>query len=283
MKKLLVLIDFSKGSEKAFDFACHYAMGATLEVDVMHSFKVPILDSNMSPEMLQEERKAIEKREYARIGEFVQNYGASKKSEDLANLNFDLIVQEGNIVELVEQTTLSREFELLVMGHKGLTEDSEALMGSKAFNTIRKANCPVLIIPDKAQYKIPEHILYALDLDDFSSADLDKLKQIQENSGAKVTMLHVNTGGHYMDATKMDGYRNALDATMDFENLKVEILEEDDIVTGLEEYANDNGVDLLAVQSKRYDAIPDNFLKGLTSAMIKGGQRPLLVFHADSE
>jgi nucleotide-binding universal stress UspA family protein len=286
MRKLLVPTDYSNGSMKAFDFACHLAQAIGHEVMLAHVYQMPILSSNVDEKALKHEREKIEEAEFNKLGDFMRKYGESRKSADLHDLHFDLRIAEGEAGDVIGQLAREEDVDLIVMGHKGMTDNPDAVMGSVAVSAVRNTTCPVLIIPDEAEYKMPEHILYAMDLE-FCDADvIEALKKFAQRTKSRVTMLYIQSDGHFMGSQQMDSYHRAIDLTMDFENLKIEILEpldEDgrvDLVNDLEAYASGNNVDMLAVLSRRHAEMPEAFMRGITKAMLTGVRRPLLVFHS---
>jgi len=52
----------------------------------------------------------------------------------------------GNIPEIIVNTAKEENFDLIIIGHKGLTGIKHAMMGSVAERVCHSAPCPVLII-----------------------------------------------------------------------------------------------------------------------------------------
>ena len=272
---------------KAFDFACHLAQEIGHEIILIHIYQMPIISTNMDESALKHEREKIEEAEFNKLGDFMRRYGENKKSAGLHDLHFDLRIAEGEAGEVIGQTVADEAVELVIMGHKGMTDNPEVVMGSVAVSTVRNTECPVLIIPDEAEYKMPEHILYAMDLEFCEDQAINQLKTIADRMKSKVTMLHIQADGHYMGTQQMESYHQALDMTMGFDNLKIEILEPNDddgkidLINDIENYASKNDVDMLAVLSRRHAELPEAFLRGITKAMLTNVRRPLMVFHSN--
>ena len=73
-------------------------------------------------------------------------------------------VEVGIPVQLITKTAAEEEMDLIVMGTKGEHNRLEKLFGSITTGTIRRAECPVWVIPEKAIFKDVRSVAYATDL-----------------------------------------------------------------------------------------------------------------------
>jgi nucleotide-binding universal stress UspA family protein len=87
--------------------------------------------------------------------------------------------------------------DLLVMGSHGRSGFERLLLGSVTEKVIRKASCPTMIVPQRAQDRAPDEpvqfrrILCPVDFSDASRRALTFAMNIAEEADAQLTVLHV--------------------------------------------------------------------------------------------
>ena len=117
---------------------------------------------------------------------------------DPGRVPLDVIVTERHDIhrEILEHArTLSAD--LLVMGSHGHSGFDRLLLGSVAEKVLRKATCPVMIVPPHAEHPVGagdidfDRILCAVDFSECSLAALGHALSMAEEADAKVTVLHV--------------------------------------------------------------------------------------------
>jgi nucleotide-binding universal stress UspA family protein len=84
--------------------------------------------------------------------------------------------------------------DVIVMGTHGTSGFEHFVLGSVTEKVLRKATCPVLTVPPRAQAtsRLPfQHVLCAVDFSDASTAAVNWATSLAHASGASVTLLHV--------------------------------------------------------------------------------------------
>lgn len=255
MFSILVPIDFSENADKAFAYACDFANDLDSEITLLHS--TDSLDSN------QEE-----------LFEKLKKYAQSDVS---LNIRYELI--KGKSVESIQHFVDENHFNLIIMGTKGATDDSDVQMGSVTAEIIRTVKVNVLAIPEKAAYKPIKKIAYALDFVDFNKAKLLDLNKFARKLSAEIILLHVTEESNYFDEEKLKHYRETMDSVVNYENLSFEFLEGENISETIEEFAQNKQVDILAMLTRDYHLIKKTYDKSFTKKMLYHCNLPLLVFH----
>src|ERR1700687_4975889 len=192
LKNILFATDFSSAANAAAPFAMQLAKNYGAKVYGLH---VSLFDdyTSAAPEawaMMAEarERQAQE--------------SARHLNEQLAGIEHEVLLSEGNIWEVVSEVIKQKEIDLIVLGTRGRTGLGKALLGSVAEQILRQAPCPVLTVgphvtarpyvngqPEEAA-KLRE-ILYATDLAaDFPVAAPYAISLAQENQ-AHLALLYV--------------------------------------------------------------------------------------------
>jgi len=154
-KTILALTDYSGVSENAVHYALKMAAHLKATVVLMHVFHVPVPDSSMPAPISYSELKELNKKTLLKF------YNKVKKKCS-APVPVELLVEEGFTVATVLSLLKKRKIDLVVMGVTGAGKS--ALWGSTATSVLKKTKCPVLIVPRDVQFKKPQKIVLANDL-----------------------------------------------------------------------------------------------------------------------
>jgi nucleotide-binding universal stress UspA family protein len=187
LKNILFATDFSSAANAAAPFAIQLARSYGAKVYGLH---VSLFDdyTSAAPEAWAMMAEAREKQ---------AQENARQLNEQLAGIEHEVLLSEGNIWEVVSEVIKQKEIDLIVLGTRGRTGLGKALLGSVAEQILRQAPCPVLTVgphvtlqPEKAA-KMRE-ILYATDLAaDFPVAAPYAISLAQENQ-AQLALLYVS-------------------------------------------------------------------------------------------
>jgi nucleotide-binding universal stress UspA family protein len=148
IKKILLPTDGSEYSIKAARYAAKVAEKHNSKVTILHVMHVH-LSSNYKPYKIEdiesswieiEDENKIKKRALKLINETKKYLIKEKVLFDTEYFLF------GNIPEVIVNFAKEENFDLIIMGHKGLTGIKHAMLGSVAERVCHIAPCPVLII-----------------------------------------------------------------------------------------------------------------------------------------
>ena len=187
LKNILFATDFSPSANAAAPFAMQIAKNYGAKVYGLHVS--PFDDyTSAAPEAWAMMAEAREKQ---------ARENARQLNEQLAGIEHEVLISEGNIWEVVSKAIEQKQIDLIVLGTRGRTGLGKALLGSVAEQILRQAPCPVLSVgphvtlqPEKAA-KMRE-ILYATDLAaDFPAAAPYAISLAQENQ-AQLALLYVS-------------------------------------------------------------------------------------------
>ena len=195
--RVLCATDFSDVSRAAFDYAVGMAKWykARLSVLHVHQLSMPMYGApytgpeGLGPIVLTDlERRDI----YERIEAYV--------AEDRAatDLDIDTVVdEEVNVPDAILSSARSISADLLVLGTHGRSGFQRIVLGSIAEKVLRKACCPVLIVPPHVSGALPrdivsiDRILCPVDFSMSSARALDFAASLAEQAHARLTVLHV--------------------------------------------------------------------------------------------
>ena len=139
-KKILAATDASSYSVRAATLAIELALKFHAEVLLMHvidypaSFRGPHLNSQnflISEEQIQKIEKHIMER--------------TRRGIDIKNVPLRKKTVAGNTAEEIIKESAAGEFDLVILGTRGHSPMSGALIGSVTQNVLARVSCPVLV------------------------------------------------------------------------------------------------------------------------------------------
>ena len=186
VERVVVGIDFSPSSVDAASWvARYYAPGAELVLAHVISIPVPppIVRSKLGRRdlLIDTVREGAEKR----LREISLSLGANRVW---------LEIREGEPVESI--TALAKDFsaDLVVAGAHGERAGLLEGLGSTADHLVRASTRPVMLVTDP-RLTTPRHVLVPLDKLEHAPGALSWASALSQRFGARVTALHVVTGG----------------------------------------------------------------------------------------
>jgi nucleotide-binding universal stress UspA family protein len=141
LKRILVPVDFTETSDKAFDFALELAEKFGAGIIAMHAFEIPVIGFPDGALVAT-----------ADIAARIQD--AAKKGLDAAvttrqgrgGVKIESVLREGAAQDEIKTIAETMNVDLIVIGTHGRKGIARALLGSTAENVIRTVKIPVLAI-----------------------------------------------------------------------------------------------------------------------------------------
>ena len=143
--KILVAIDGSEHADKALDFALDLAEKYSATITLVNVFQVPMFgylgEPFAYPALLAEFTNEVK-----RMHEQILSKALKKAKELKPNLKISTVLEEGRPSDKIVETAKEGNFDLIVMGHRGLGRVKEFFLGSVSDRVADEAHCPVLIV-----------------------------------------------------------------------------------------------------------------------------------------
>ena len=139
-KNILVPTDLSEGAEAALDYACELATKLDATIHLINVIGIPALGlpelgvaltSTVIDSMIADNQRAID--ELA-----ARKCGHAKMGQ--------VLLRTGDARDVINQTALEVNADLIVMGTHGRRGFTRALLGSVTETVVRSAPCPVLTV-----------------------------------------------------------------------------------------------------------------------------------------
>lgn len=261
MKKILFPTDCSTLSYNAFLYAVELAKLMKVKIDVISIFHLPMADASaMPPEYIEQ---MIEERREASMKNVKQFLADKEEWIDDIRVDYGVFVA----TEIYEAAG-DKDYELIVMGTKGSHNAFEKMMGSVTTQVMMHAPCPVLAVPECAEFKSIKKAVYATDFHLKDPEMVLQLLNLCNNWGATVDYIHVNK--------KPDEPAAKVKTIAGF--AKVEHVNNASLEDGINQYIEENDIDMLAMFMPRRGLWERLFHSSFTKKIALHTHVPLLIF-----
>ena len=160
IKKILYATDLSATSVHAFAYAVNLAVRYGAGITILHvlaEFPGEKYVANMinrdtwkqiKEKHYSEAREKLigKRRDDAAMQEVLQAFSDEVKADDQSFVTEDILIRSGEPAEVIVQTAVEKQCDLIVMGTHGLSGIVNALIGSTAKMVVRQSPIPVLVV-----------------------------------------------------------------------------------------------------------------------------------------
>ncbi|MEL6866671.1 MAG: universal stress protein [Bacteroidota bacterium] len=262
MKKILVPTDFSDNAQKALDYALKLAQVFDSELCLVHTYK--LIQRAGTFIAIEQQMREDAKREMAKL---VAKYERQKPIQSR--------VIKDTPIRGIGRVAKSYQADLIVMGTKGASGLSELFIGSTTNGLIKHTRIPVLAVPQAAEFKPHQQIVFAMDQKAISQPSVLAIMRALANAWqAKVEVVQIlvhNKSGSIHESFKkaMEG----LDHELHF------IPHNESVNDGITEYLQQHSADLLCLIKRHRSFLQELFHNSVTQKEAFHSELPLLVLH----
>lgn len=278
MKRILVPTDFSPTSERAFRFAVDLAVRMKGSVILHHTY-FPVESSFIAAE---QQREAYNQQAEEKIVKRLQRL-KKKVMGDTIRIPVSTIVGRSPLISKTLRFAEENQVDLIVMGTQGATGLKKTIMGSVASKIVEKATCPVLLIPEKYEWKDPEQIVFATNLSASDKSALSQIETIAILYGAETTVIHLmnarlSSAAREKEKKDFDTHARKLQEKLrNHASTHFHILEVDSIIEAMEGLHSKFPYDMMAMVRRKKKLLEKFMLKSFTRNMAYVTRKPLLI------
>lgn len=194
LNKVLVVTDFSEDSTDSFKLAEHEARVSHSELTLLHIIEPPTIPVGLRGgfprgELLREIEEAMRKNSSETLSKFSQKFFSRDFTPKCVSLE-----RSGRTAHLIAHFARKNKFGLIVLAAHGKGFIQRALMGSTTEMLIRKAPCPLLVVPKHDKGSLPngpyKRILVTTDLSEESEQAFKYAAYEAKLNSAEVLLTH---------------------------------------------------------------------------------------------
>lgn len=169
---------------------------------------------------------------------------------------------------------------LIVMGTRGASGITKAVLGSNTNSVIEVSHVPVLAVPENAEFKGFRNVVYASDLRNLEK-ELGILIRYIEKFESTIHLIHIVSPGKQVDVieTKIESVLEKFD----YKNLVTLVLVDNDIDAAIDQYVEVSRADILAMFTHDISFREKLFDQSMTRKMAFHSRIPLLAFRQIAE
>ncbi|HZJ21530.1 MAG TPA: universal stress protein [Pricia sp.] len=276
MKTILYATDYSENSAPALHFS--YALSKELNAELMalHVFELPLtLASTVSFTYSRKEVRALGAHREKLIAFCTQHL---RKEPEPLKITWK--IDEGKPAsEVIVKNAKELKADLIVVGTKGGSPIRKALLGSNTTALINSAPCPVLAVPEDADFHGFKKIVYATDFEGADIFTIEKMVELAKPFEADVHLVHVSTEERETGEDQMAWFKNMLRHKVDYKNLRFDLRYGEDIFESLQKYVAEIEPDMVAMLERENNSLIKNLRHyDLVKRMKSKGHVPLLSY-----
>jgi|SRR5690242_17893279 nucleotide-binding universal stress UspA family protein len=272
--RILVPTDFSSTAERAFRLAAEIASKSKGSIIFLHINEKEEIPYFQTREERQEYKQQLEYKQLKRLQRLKR-----KVVKPFMNVFVSTIVINPPVVNKILQVAKENHIDLIVLGTQGASGLKKTIVGSRASRVLEKSIIPVLVVPEKYDFKDPKEIVFATNYHRKDKPALAFSISLSKLFNAQVTVLHIQ----HLDLAERENahlfsnYAYFLQRTFNDANLKFKQIKSKNIQQTLEQIDEDFPVDILVMVRREKKFVEKIFLKSFTKNMACITTIPLLV------
>jgi nucleotide-binding universal stress UspA family protein len=193
IRRILCPIDFSDHSRRALDHAVAIARWYESTVTALYIFS-PAPVSTFGPDTVTLEPIVLTAADRDQLLAEVKAFAGT---ESTSGLTIEAMIREGIAAAEILEQAATMKADLLVIGTHGRSGFERFMLGSVAEKVLRKASCPVMIVPIALAGAVPagpvlyKRVLCPVDFSESSLKALTHAVSLAQEADGQVTVLHV--------------------------------------------------------------------------------------------
>lgn len=275
IRKLLVPTDFSAASTKALQYAALLSKSTGAKIILLHVNELPALMTN--EQALATDYTIIEKDIKANLER--QKHDLEKEHGVVVECHTVLGLAIPEIRDEVEREAV----DLVIMGTKGAHGWKELFIGSQTSKVVERCKCPVLVLPEKAEIRIPAKIAFATNFNDHEMQALFLLVELMKPFRPEFMAIHVaDSHDERLEQQKLEWFRSQVQSSISYDRFSFYELQGSSVEHALENFVNEHKVDLLSSAKRKRHFFDRLTTRSLTTDLAHHLSVPLLVFHIEA-
>lgn len=275
MKRILVPVDFSPNSKKAFRLAVDIASKSGGAIILYHLFMPGRSVTVGSPQNVREYNKQLEENNLKRLQRLKK-----KVLEDTGNVSVSTVVGRIPVVDNILRFAKHNQVDMIVMGTQGANGIKKIAIGSVAAKVVAEANVPVLLVPERHVLKEIKKIAFATIIRKTDREALPvvfELALLYDALVILVNFLNSKRPAGAKEQKELDSYTYYIQQYFDDARVQFQQLKSTSAINSLKNLHEEIPYDLLVMTRRKLRSRDRFFQKSFTKGMAYTTTRPLLV------
>lgn len=275
MKKILFPTDFSEAATNAFVHALEFAKIVNAELVLLHTFEIPVYDSQFFPENYASIYSSIELAKFEMFKDEIPKLRTIAIERNLEDIVIKHRLMDGDLVYNLKNAVEEDNIDFVIMGTSGVSDWTKFFTGSNTNSVISEVKVPVLCIPVTAKFQKIKVIGFTTRYREKDKAELRKVIEIARKTNAKVKCLYVKTSNSDVSATTIKDWENEFRG----DNVEFLVLPSDEVKETILDFILYKDVDILTTITHKRSFFESIFESSFTKKIAKEVSVPVLVMH----
>jgi nucleotide-binding universal stress UspA family protein len=274
MKTIIVPTDFSPIAANAMNFAADMAVNINASLMLLHVYQIPVSMTDVPVVLVSAEelRKSNEIKLQEAKDALTQITSGKLKIYTEARM--------GDVSDELEDVCKHVQPFAVIMGTRGASGVERILFGSTTLTAIRHLTWPVIVVPPGKEYGTGiKKIGFACDFNKVvETTPIQFIKNMVKEFGAELHVLNVDhESKHFKPETPEESLM--LHTLLEDLDPKYHFIDHVDIEDGINEFVEENNIDLLITIPKKHNLLEGLFKHSSTKQLVTQSHVPVMCVH----
>ena len=275
MKRILVPVDFSPTSKIAFRFAVDISSKSGWAIILYHLYTPATKVTLRSGDNIRECNERMAENSLKRLQRLKKRVVA-----DSVKVAVSTIVGRTPVIDNILGFAEHNHVDMIIMGTQGASGLKKVIVGSVAVKIMAKSAIPVLLIPEKFEWKLPENIVFTSSFHKADRTALPLVLEITKLYGASLILVNISDPADLDAETNKNNfeiYAYGLQRELGDINIQFKQLETNAVLKTMEKLQEQFPFDLLVMARRKLGFFNRFFEKSFTKKMAFIATKPLLI------
>jgi nucleotide-binding universal stress UspA family protein len=275
MKRILFPTDFSEAATNAFVHALEFAKIVNAELILLHTFEIPVYDSQFFPENYAAIYSSIELAKFEMFKDEIPKLRTIAMERNLEDIVIKHRLMDGDLIYNLKNAVEEDHIDFVIMGTTGDSDWTKFFLGSNTNSVISEIKVPVLCVPVSAKFKKIKTIGFTTRYREKDKNELRKVLTIAQKTNAKVKSLYVKTSNSDVsDETVKEWEKEFAN-----DNIEFLVLPSDEVKETILDFILYKEVDILTTITHKKSFFASIFESSFSQKITKEVSVPVLVMH----
>ena len=278
MKNILVPTDFSDNSWNAIQYALEFFKDTACNFYLLHVTSISNYAGGETP--IIPTAQVIEKTllKQAKI-ELQKLLIKIKELYPNTNHTFITLSSYDYFIDAIRNHIDEKNVDFIVMGTKGANGVKRAIIGTNTGDLITKVKCPVLVVPEKANFSIPKEIAFPTDFNIFYQTNiLSSISALAKMYDSSIRILHVAKKDEQLTSYQKENQEYLNDYFMD-EKHSFHRVTNKKIEAGVQCFVESRDINMIVMIAKNLNLFQQILFKPAVEEISYHTEVPFLVLH----
>lgn len=277
MKKILLPTDFSDAATNAFVHALEFAKIVNAELILLHTFEIPVYDSQFFPENYATIYSSIEFAKFEMFKDEIPKLRAIAAERNLGDIVIKHRLMDGDLLFNLKNAVEEDQIDFVIMGTTGISDWTKFFLGSNTSSVISGVDVPVLCVPVDAKFKKIKTIGFTTRYREKDKKELKKVLKIAKKTNAKVKSLYVKTSNSDVTDVTVKEWEKEFAG----ENIEFLVLPSDEVKETILDFILYKDIDILTTIKHKRSFFESIFESSFSKKITKEVSVPVLIMHED--